>query len=181
MSDGESVLHIGQGPNLPNSTQEEADTRVAHHVSQAIESVGGTTLILTGDTDVATIMAGQTRDILRLEEVWTSFGRGTRTQLFNLEKIQGNIGADKCHALPLFHCLTGCDTTSGFRGKGKLSFWKTWTKSPEITDVFLNLTFGSPNPLLESDPNFKPMTHPPHKMRSIRPEQKFFQSKRAEV
>lgn len=36
-------------------------------------------------------------------------------------------------ALPAFHALTGCDTTSAFFGKGKKSAWSIWQNFPDLT------------------------------------------------
>ena len=33
-----------------------------------------------------------------------------------------------CRALPYFHALTGCDTTSSLYQLSKAKFWKTWMK-----------------------------------------------------
>ena len=36
------------------------------------------------------------------------------------------ITPSKAMALPAFHALTGCDTTSTFFGKGKKTAWSVW-------------------------------------------------------
>jgi len=50
------------------------------------------------------------------------------------------LGVQKCHALPIFHALTGCDTVSYFSGKGKKSAWQAWSAFPEVTTAFLELS-----------------------------------------
>ena len=47
-------------------------------------------------------------------------------------------------ALPAFHALTGCDTTSAIFGKGKKTAWSVWQSMPELT-LPLQLLSG-PNP-----------------------------------
>ena len=41
--------------------------------------------------------------------------------------------------MPIFHALTGCDTTSFFAGKGKKTFWQTWKVYPQLTDALLTI------------------------------------------
>ena len=41
----------------------------------------------------------------------------------------------KCLALPVFHYLTGCDTTSSFGGKGKKTGWEAWNAYPVVTEA----------------------------------------------
>jgi len=50
-----------------------------------------------------------------------------------------SLGVDKSRALPFFHALTGCDTTSCFFHRGKKSAWETWNVYPEVTQAFLEL------------------------------------------
>ena len=85
---------------MDTSNQEEADTRLAYHVSHALNTGDPEILIVTGDTDVVVIISGQVRDLHCPEKVWISFGRGLNKKLFDLGYIRKNIGSDKCHALP---------------------------------------------------------------------------------
>ena len=36
--------------------------------------------------------------------------------------------------------MSGCDTVSGFRGKGKKSFYQTWNVFKEVTEIFVKLS-----------------------------------------
>ena len=47
--------------------------------------------------------------------------------------IVAEIGPAKASALPAFHSLTGCDSTSSFFGKGKRTAWDVWKSLPELT------------------------------------------------
>ena len=47
--------------------------------------------------------------------------------------------SSKVCSLPVFHCLTGCDTVSSFSGKWKKSAWEAWNCYPEATDAFVSL------------------------------------------
>ena len=59
-----------------------------------------------------------------------------------IHTIRSNIGPLKSLALPLFHSLTGCDTTSQFLGCGKKTAWAAWSSMPELTDTLLALTYN---------------------------------------
>ena len=48
---------------------------------------------------------------------------------------------DICRALPYFHALTGCDTTSSFYQLRKVKFWKTWMKQHNNKSESLTRTF----------------------------------------
>ena len=47
----------------------------------------------------------------------------------------------------MFHAITGCDTVSSFRGKGKRTAWSAWSSYPAVTDTFLTLL----SPPIEKD------------------------------
>jgi len=49
-------------------------------------------------------------------------------------------GPEKATALPMFHALTGCDTTSSFFGKGKRTAFETWDNYPDSTATFLTMS-----------------------------------------
>ena len=49
------------------------------------------------------------------------------------------LGPKKSVAFPVFHALTGCDTTSSFGGRGKQSTWEAWNIYQLVTEAFLNL------------------------------------------
>ena len=47
------------------------------------------------------------------------------------------LGEPRSHALPVFNRLTGCYTTSAFKGESKKSAWQAWQAHEEITETFL--------------------------------------------
>src|SRR6218665_53616 len=100
-----------------------------------------TAQIRTVDTDVV-VLAVSFFSRLNILELWIHFGVGKSAQLIAVHDLSKALGADKCSALPVFHCLTGCDTTSSFCGKGKTSAWEAWTSYPVVTEAFLNLYDG---------------------------------------
>lgn len=50
----------------------------------------------------------------------------------DFQTLQESIGVEACKILPFVHALTGCDTTSSFFGKTKLSEFKSIIKSPVL-------------------------------------------------
>ena len=56
---------------------------------------------------------------LCLDELWIHFGVGKNVRLIAAHEIACTLGPAMSAALPVFHCLTGCDTVSSFSGKGK--------------------------------------------------------------
>ena len=53
--------------------------------------------------------------------------------------IAASLGSERCEALPAFHALTGCDTTSRFGGKGKVSAWSAWHSFEAVTPALATL------------------------------------------
>ena len=70
------------------------------------------------------------------------FGQGKQSSVYDVRKIHEFLGPAKCRVIPFFVALTGCDTTSQFAGKGKLSAWNAWLAYPLATDAFLIQPFG---------------------------------------
>ena len=58
-------------------------------------------------------------------------------ELLDIFQIANSLGADLCLALPGMHALTGCDTVSFFKTKGKTLAWKIFLENhPRFTDAF---------------------------------------------
>ena len=58
---------------------------------------------------------------------------------YSTNAICSSLGAAKSRALPVFHAMTGCDTVSAFKGKGKKSAWQAWQAYRDVTDTFVCL------------------------------------------
>ena len=67
-----------------------------------------------------------------------------------IHDVVQSIGSDMALGIPYFHALTSSDFTSGFRGYGKVSAWRTWQVFPEITRVFTALS-DSPESITPTD------------------------------
>ena len=60
--------------------------------------------------------------------------------MLNIKRLHQNIGPERCLALPMFHAMSGCDTTSGLKSRGKRIWWNTWNNHPEVTETFMKIS-----------------------------------------
>ena len=124
--------------NLSPCNQEEADTRLILHVSDAAKCGFTKAMIRTVDTDVV-IIAISFFEQLQLSELWISFGVGKHLRYLPIHSISREIGQEKSKALLAFHALTGCDQTSTFANRGKKTAWDVWSTLSELTPVLVDL------------------------------------------
>ena len=103
------------------------------HLQDALENGATTCLIRTVDTDVIVIVGKfhYLRDQHPAADVWIAFGTGRNFRYLHINAICNALGREKAIALPIFHSVTGCDTTSTFLGKGKKSAWDAWKAFPD--------------------------------------------------
>ena len=73
-------------------------------------------------------------------EIWVAFGKGRHFRFISIHSNATSLGPAKSKSLPMFHAITGCDTVSGFRGKGKNSAWDAWNVCPSLMDSLLALS-----------------------------------------
>ena len=127
---------------MSNCNHEEADTRIVVHVMHALTQGWKTVQVRTVDTDVIVVLVGVFHRKLQCQpfaDIWVAFGVGKTYKLYSINAICNSLGASKSRALPMFHALSGCDTTSSFRGKGKKSFWQAWQTFEEVTETLAYL------------------------------------------
>lgn len=117
----------------------EADSRIFLHLFDAAQKGCRTAYIRTVDSDVV-VLAVNFFETLGFTELWVGFGSGKHYRDIPVHTICSEIGPSKAKALPLFHSLTGCDTTSQFLGCGKKSAWAAWALVPEMTHTLVTLT-----------------------------------------
>ena len=75
-------------------------------------------VIHSRDTDVAVICC-YCHTLKGFKEIWFHTGSGNKRRFIPIHTICDKLGATLCNILPIFHCLTGCDSTSSFHGIGK--------------------------------------------------------------
>ena len=109
---------------------EEADTRLllnAKHAASDFTRI----VVQFPDTDVLVICCSQFSS-LGCDELWFHTGTRDKTQYIPMHCISLSIGSSLCKALPGFHELTGCDSTSSFYGIGKKKAGSVMEKSSEF-------------------------------------------------
>ena len=129
-------------------TQDEADTRLFLHVAATTVEGHRRVMVRTIDSDVV-VLGISTFVALRqqIEELWISFGMRQRYRFIPNHNIVRKLGPSKALALPSFHALSGCNTTSAFFGKGKKTAWSVWQS---LSELILPLRLlSSPNPTVE--------------------------------
>ena len=99
-------------------SHEEVDTRPLLHCSYAARNGAKKVAIRTVDTDVVVLALAFFAQLGR-EELWINFGVGKYVRVIAAHNIASSLGVDKSRALPVFHAITGCDTTSCFSHRGK--------------------------------------------------------------
>ena len=95
--------------------------------------------VRTVDSDVV-VLAVRFFRTLGLEQCWVGFGSGKSYRDIPIHNICVQLGPSNSLALPLFHALTGCDTTTHFLGCGKKTAWQAWTCYPDLTETLIDLT-----------------------------------------
>ena len=137
---GETVVSVGNNiPTMPSCNHEEADTRLVVHILHALEQGLKSIEVRTIDTDVIVILVGAFVELTRVQplaDIWITFGMGKDFRFYSLNALCSTLGDSRSRALPVFHALTGCDTTSAFRGKGNKSAWQPCQAFSEITETF---------------------------------------------
>ena len=113
---------------------QEADTRMILHLKHASTNGHEKAMIRTVDTDVIVLATSAFHD-LGLSELWVSFGTKKNHRYIAIHDLSMTLGPDTSSVLPLFHALSGCDTTSQFFGIGKKTAWKVWQRFPDLTTV----------------------------------------------
>ena len=95
-------------------------------------------LILANDTDVV-VLAISNFDEIGAHELWIGFGVGKHFHYIPIHEIVKKMSSEMRKALPAFHALTGCDTTSFFSGSGKKSAYEKWLARPELTTALCHI------------------------------------------
>ena len=141
---GVSVISIGLDRSMPECNQEEADTRIVVHILHAIQADQVKSVVArTVDTNIIVILIGKIhylRAIQPVLDLWVGYRTGRNFSIISINIIYSGKGEPRWRSLPVFHALTGCDTTSTFYGKSRKSAWQAWELYPGVTSTFEFLT-----------------------------------------
>ena len=123
---------------------EEADTRMFVHVNDVMTKDNfRSVLIRSVHTDVVALAVNAA---YRLNvEISVAFGTGNSFRCIEAHQLAQKLGPENCVAILLFHGFTGCDTTSFFSGRGKMSAWTAWDLFDDVTRVFCALPMNPEN------------------------------------
>lgn len=99
--------------HLQPCNHSEADTRISPHLAHAAKQGYKTAYLRTVDSDVV-VLAVRFFENLGLSELWVGLGSVKHYRDIPVHVIYTKLGPSKSFTLPLFHSLTGCNTTSQF-------------------------------------------------------------------
>ena len=121
------------------SNQEEADTSMLLHAKYAAGQCQEEKIVIQSpDTDVLVLSAAHFEDIAS-EKLWFRTGVKDRLRFVPVLDVCQNLSNRVLKALPAFHALTGCDTTSAFSGIGKKKPWNVFIRSAVHQESLTNL------------------------------------------
>jgi hypothetical protein len=116
------------------STQEETDSRVILYCNYAKEMGYQYVCIKSPDTDIFFIAL---HFALQLDGIIVLFDSGKK--IINLSELANSYTQDQCTALMGLHAFTRCDTTSAFKGIGKVKPIKKMQKMPKFVQFLANM------------------------------------------
>ena len=130
--------------SIANCSSEEADPRIIRHAINLGRNGYKNVQIQTVDSDILILSfgyAGISKDV-GIEKLFVIYGPNRKC--YDIFENMNHFGAAVCEALPFFHALTGCDTTSSFYKIGKTTFWAAWMKIHQhdhsLTNAFIRLS-----------------------------------------
>ena len=88
-------------------------------------------MIQSPDTDVAVLSITHFED-LQCQELCIQTGVKDRLRSIPIHRLHSSLGQSLCKALPAFHALTGCDSTSALQGIRKTTALKILLKDNQF-------------------------------------------------
>lgn len=132
---GDRVTKI-EIPEL-RSDQEESDTRVVLYAVYAAKNGYKSVKIRSPDSDIFFVLLHHASKINN--DILFDTGKGNTRKIINISKLSQEYGDRQCSALLALHAYTGCDTTSAFKGIGKVKPIKVLRKKERFEEVFSTL------------------------------------------
>lgn len=119
------------------SNQEETDTRVILYCKYAQEHGYEHVRVRSPDSDLFFILLLYVHELTIT--VLFETGTGNRKRLINLTELAEDYTAEYSTALAALHVFTKCDTTSAFKGVGKIKPIKILQKNPRFHVILAQL------------------------------------------
>ena len=118
-----------------HSTQEETDTRVILYIDHAQRKGYRYVRVKSPDSDIFFILLHYA-DSFRNITILFDTGTGNKKILLNISVMAQSLTPMYCSALLSLHAFTGCDSTSAFKGRGKLRPLNILENNDEYKEVF---------------------------------------------
>ena len=127
------------GTAMPDSDQEEADSRLLLHAKSALSQNMTFVYIISNDTDVIIIALGVYHKLCSehiFDDMVIEFGIGQHERRISVKSLAESLGQTRSQAMVFFHSFTGTDTTSSFRNIGKKRAYEAFKAYSEIEQIF---------------------------------------------
>jgi hypothetical protein len=115
------------------SDHEEADTRLLLHAKYA-SNTHSRIVIHSSDTDVCVLCVVLYQES-NFHKVWFRTGIRDKLRFIPCHSIASRIGDGVCKALPAYHAISGCDSTSALAGVGKKKCIKLLREDQGVQDI----------------------------------------------
>ena len=102
------------------STLEETDARVVLYAKYALDQGFKQVVVHSPDSDIFFILLKYSKVFLDGIDVIFDTGNGNKRRLINISEMSESLTQIQCDALLGLHAFTHCDTTSAFKGIGKV-------------------------------------------------------------
>lgn len=150
------------------STQEETDSRVALYCAYAERNGYRFVRVKSPDSDVFFILL---HFALQVKETVILFdtGTGNKQRLINVTDIARRYGQQYCTAFLSLHAYTGCDTTSAFKGIGKVKPIKVLLQNPTFVEALARIgdTWDTPEEVKDDLDAFTCLLYGRHRFTSV--------------
>ena len=132
----EDKVHREEVPEL-KSSQEESDTRIALSADYGSKHGYDFVRIKSPDSDVFFILLHFASHITSC--ILFDTGTGNNRRMLDVSKIARELGSRQSTALLSLHGLSGCDTTSAFKGIGKIKPIKLLQKNIKYEEILCKI------------------------------------------
>ena len=143
---------------MEESNIEDARCRILLHVKHALTEGISRIKIITFDEDVPIVGLGVyhlLRSQHHFEDIVIELGTGKKHQTISLNELATSLGPLHCQALPFFHCLTGANLTSAFKGVGKKKAYQALKAYKEAEQTLADMYTTPFQDLTENDTKFR--------------------------
>ena len=108
-----------ENTELSDSSQEETDSRVFLYCLNGKQQGYRYVRVKSLDTDIFSILLCYADDLSDITVLFDT-GKGNQKRLFDMSCLTKGLTQQYCTARRVLHAFTGCNTTSAFKGKGKI-------------------------------------------------------------